>query len=214
METRLPANPMLVAASAALAGAVLLHGIDHSLPERGVGALSTEVLVGSIVNAALAAFVLVLAVRGHPRAPPRGGSHRRLPRRVVLAAHFAPQWSAFSDSDLELDLGFVSWVLRFEVLLGGFMIAAVALFSLTVALRRDRRASLIALLAGPWIAAAIIVGHFIPYWGEFSDPYKDAGLEPISSVLAAAAVAAGLALAGVALAAALSPASPRNPART
>jgi hypothetical protein len=91
----------------------------------------------------------------------------------------------------------------FEVMLGGFMITAVSLFSLAVALRRDRRASLVALLAGPWIAAAIIVGHFIPYWGEFSDPYKDAGLEPISYVLAAAAAAAGLALAAVALAAVL-----------
>ena len=93
----------------------------------------------------------------------------------------------------------------FEVLLGGFMITAVALFSLGVALRRDRRASLVALLAGPWIAAAIIVGHFIPYWGEFSDPYKDAGLEPISYVLAAAAAAAGLALAVVALVTTLAP---------
>lgn len=95
----------------------------------------------------------------------------------------------------------------FEVILGGFMITAVSLVSLTVALRRYRRASLVALLAGPWIAAAIILGHFVPYWGEFSDPYKDAGLEPISYVLAAAAAAAGLALAAVALAAALSPAA-------
>jgi len=89
--------------------------------------------------------------------------------------------------------------LSFEVMLGGISIVAVAALSLAVTLRGDRRAPLVALLAGPWVAAGVIVGHFIPYWGEFSDPYKDAGLEAVSYALALATAAAGVAVAGVAL---------------
>jgi hypothetical protein len=88
--------------------------------------------------------------------------------------------------------------LSFEVMLGGFLITAVSVGSLAVALRGNRRASLVALVAGPWVAAAVIVGHFVPHWGEFSDPYADAGVEVVSYVLAFAVVAAGLALATIA----------------
>ena len=89
--------------------------------------------------------------------------------------------------------------LSFEVMLGGVSITAVSAASLWVALRGDRRAPLVALLAGPWVAAAVIVGHFIPHWSEFSDPYKDADLEAISYVLALASAGAGVGLAAVAL---------------
>jgi hypothetical protein len=99
--------------------------------------------------------------------------------------------------------------LSFEVTLGGMSITAVAALSLAVALRGDRRAPLIALLAGPWVATGVIIGHFIPYWGEFSDPYRDAGLEPVSYVMALATAAAGVAVAAVALIAKLA-ASPRR----
>jgi hypothetical protein len=88
--------------------------------------------------------------------------------------------------------------LSFEVVLGGIAILAVAAFSLAVTLRGDRRATLVALLAGPWVATAIIVGHFIPYWGEFSDPYEEAGLESVSYVVALATAAAGVGVAAVA----------------
>ena len=89
--------------------------------------------------------------------------------------------------------------LSFEVMLGGVSITAASAASLWVALRGHRRAPMVALLAGPWVAAAVIVGHFIPHWSEFSDPYKDADLEAISYVLALASAAAGVALAAVAL---------------
>ena len=89
--------------------------------------------------------------------------------------------------------------LSFEVMLGGASITAVSVVSLVVALRGDGRAPLVALLAGPWVATAVIVGHFIPHWSEFSDPYADADLEAISYVLALASAAAGLALAAVAV---------------
>jgi hypothetical protein len=88
--------------------------------------------------------------------------------------------------------------LSFEVMLGGIAILAVAALSLAVALRGDRRATLVALLAGPWVTAGIIVGHFIPYWGEFSDPYEEAGVEAVSYVVAMATAAAGVAVAAVA----------------
>jgi hypothetical protein len=89
--------------------------------------------------------------------------------------------------------------LSFEVMLGGIAITAAAALSLGFALRGDRRARFVALLVGPWVAAAVVVGHFLPYWGEFSDPYKEAGLGTISYVLALATVAAGVALGAVAL---------------
>ena len=89
--------------------------------------------------------------------------------------------------------------LSFEVMLGGMSITAAAALSLAVTLRRDRRAPLVALLAGPWVATGVIVGHFIPYWGEFSDSYERAGVGAISYVFAAASAAAGFALAAAAL---------------
>jgi hypothetical protein len=89
--------------------------------------------------------------------------------------------------------------LSFEVMLGGASITVVSVVSLLVALRGDGRAPLVALLAGPWVATAVIVGHFIPHWSEFSDPYADADLGAISYVLAIASAAAGVALAAVAV---------------
>ena len=58
METRTdPArgHRMLLAASAALLVAVGLHGVDHALQDRGVGALTTEVFIGGLANAVTAA---------------------------------------------------------------------------------------------------------------------------------------------------------------
>lgn len=100
--------------------------------------------------------------------------------------------------------------LSFEVTLGGMSITAAAALSLAVTLRGDRRAPLVALLAGPWVATGIIVGHFIPYWGEFSDPYEDAGLEAVSYVVALVTAAAGVAVAAVALISTLRASPPRS----
>jgi hypothetical protein len=100
--------------------------------------------------------------------------------------------------------------LTFEVFLGGLAITAAAALSLLVSLRGDRRARTIALVVGPWVAALVVVGHFVPHWSEFSDPYADADLAAISYALALATVAAGIAL-GVAAAFSRPWAPPRPP---
>ena len=85
----------------------------------------------------------------------------------------------------------------FEVTLGGVAITAATLLSFLAALRRDRRAALLAALSGPWIAVLVVVGHFVGHWGEFSDPYSAADVGAISYAGAIAVVAAGVALGAV-----------------
>ena len=87
----------------------------------------------------------------------------------------------------------------FEVTLGGAAILAASLLSLRAALRAEPRAPLYALVAGPWIAFVIVVGHFVPDWGEFSDSYADAGVGLVSYLAAGAVAVAGLAVAAAAL---------------
>lgn len=87
--------------------------------------------------------------------------------------------------------------LSFEVWLGGMAIAAAAALSLLAALRRDRRAALLAALSGPWIAVLVFLAHFVGHLGEFSDVYADAGVGAISYAAALAVVAAGVALGAV-----------------
>ena len=87
--------------------------------------------------------------------------------------------------------------LSFVVMLGGVAITVTAALSLAAALRRDRRAALYAVLSGPWIAVAVVLGHFAGHWGEFSDPYAAAGLGAISYAGAFAVIGAGVALGAV-----------------
>ena len=138
MDTSTDTTPaghrLLVGASAALLLSVALHGIDHALQDRGIGALSAEVMVGGIVNAALAVLVLVLALRAHPRAPLIAAAVGAYMAIGVTAAHFAPHWSALSDPYSELSLGAVSWAAA------GFEVAcAAALAAVGMAVLRRRR---------------------------------------------------------------------------
>jgi hypothetical protein len=138
MDTRTDATPaghrMLLAASAALLIAVGLHGVDHTLQDRGIGALTTEVLVGGVVNAATAVLVFVLALQAHPRAPLIAAGVGAYMALGVTAAHFAPHWSALSDPYADLDLGVLSWAAAaFEVA------CAAVLAAVGVAVLRRRR---------------------------------------------------------------------------
>jgi hypothetical protein len=134
MNTRRAEHRLLVAASAALVAGVAIHGIDHALQERGIGALSTEVFIGGLVNFALTGLVFLLALRDHPRAPAVCAAVGTYLVLGVSAAHFAPHWSAFSDPYSELDLGLVSWVAA-AIEVG----AAAALAAVGFALLRRRR---------------------------------------------------------------------------
>ena len=145
MDTRTDSTPaghgMLLAASAALLIAVALHGVDHALQDRGIGALTTEVLVGGVAIGALAAGVLVLALRAHPRAPQVAAGVGAYIALNVTAAHFLPHWSALSDPYADLDLGVVSWAAAaFEVACAA-VLAAVGL----AVMRRRRTAGRLAL---------------------------------------------------------------------
>ena len=134
MNARRPGNHLLLVASAALLGTVAAHGVDHALQERGVGALTTEVFLGGLVNAALAVIVFVLALRDHPRAPAVAAGVGAYLAAGVTAAHFAPHWSAFSDPYGDLDLGFVSWAAAFAEVAAAAVLAATG-----IAVLRQRR---------------------------------------------------------------------------
>jgi hypothetical protein len=127
---------LLLAASAGLLLTVALHGADHALQDRGIGALTTEVRAGGGVNAAAAAIAFVLALRDHPRAPQVGAFVGGYIALGVTVAHFAPHWSALSDPYADLDLGVVSWAAAASEVL-----AAAALCAAGIAVLRQRRAS-------------------------------------------------------------------------
>lgn len=130
MNTDQPANRLLLGASAALLAAVGLHVLDHSLQERGVGALTTEVFVGGLINAALAVSAFVLVLRNHPRAPGVAAFVGVYLAVGVTAAHFAPHWSAFSDPYADLGLGFLSWAAAIAEVATAAMLAAVGFAAL------------------------------------------------------------------------------------
>jgi hypothetical protein len=134
MNTHRTGNRMLLAASTALLAGVALHGVDHALQERGIGALTSEVRVGGLVNATLAAIAFVLALRDHPRAPVVAAGVGAYLVVGVSAAHFAPHWSALSDPYADLDLGFLSWAAAFAEVGAAAVLAAVG-----VAVLRQRR---------------------------------------------------------------------------
>jgi hypothetical protein len=103
------AKSTLVVANVALVGAMLLHGYDHFRQERGVGALTTEVLLGGVVLFALALGALVVNVRRSPRAPLISMAVGLYIAIAVSASHMAPHWSAFSDPYADLGVDALSW---------------------------------------------------------------------------------------------------------
>jgi hypothetical protein len=128
METR--SNRALLVASAALLAGVAAHGVDHALQERGVGALTTEVMLGGVGNALLAVLAFWLVLREHPRAPLVAAGVGAYLVLGVSAAHFAPHWSAFSDPYADLDLGFVSWAAAVAEVGAAGVLAVVGVASL------------------------------------------------------------------------------------
>jgi hypothetical protein len=95
-------------AAIAFVAANVLHTLDHL--RQGTGDLATEVLAGGTVLSALAVLTLVLAVRGHPRAPLWAAVVGTWSALGVIASHVAPHWSAFSDSYFEIHADALSWI--------------------------------------------------------------------------------------------------------
>jgi hypothetical protein len=125
---------LLVVTSAALLVSVALHGIDHALQDRGIGALSTEVLIGGTVNATAAVGAFWLALQDYPRAPQALAFIGTYIAFGVTAAHFMPHWSALSDPYVDLDLQLISWAAA-----ASEVIAAAALGAAGFAVLRRRR---------------------------------------------------------------------------
>lgn len=84
-----------------------------------------------------------------------------------------------------------------EVFGGGVVMGIVTVASLLLAIHAHRRAPLVTTAGGGWIAVAVVTGHFLPHWSEFSDSYPDLGVGLISYVAAGSVVAAGLAAVAV-----------------
>ena len=139
MDAHRVGNRMLVAASAGLLVAVALHGIDHALQARGIGALTTEVRLGGFANGVLAVIAFALALRDHRQAPAVAAFVGVYLAAGVSAAHFAPHWSAFSDPYADLDLPFLSWAAA-----GAEVATAAVLAAVGLAVLRQRRVAEVA----------------------------------------------------------------------
>ena len=136
---RMPARPAaepggrgrsraLTLANVALLATVLFHGVDHWLiQERGVGALSFEVVLGGMAITAAAAASLLMALRGDRRAPLAALLSGPWIAIVVVLGHFTGTWAGeFSDSYGEAGVGAISYVGALAVVAAGVTLGGYA----------------------------------------------------------------------------------------
>jgi hypothetical protein len=121
----------LLVANVVFLVAMGLHGLDHQL--RGTGDLTTEVMVGGAVLAAMALATLPLTLTGHPRAPMAAAVVGLWTVVAVSASHLAPHWSAFSDPYPDKSLGFWSWAAMLSEVLAALAFGLVGLWRLLAA---------------------------------------------------------------------------------
>lgn len=136
-RTRWSRDRILLAANAVLMTTVLLHGVDHLLQDRGIGALSFQVLLGGFSLSLAAGASMYAAWRRHGRAPLLALLAGPWVALAVVAGHFLPHWSAFSDPYADAGLGFVSYAIALATAVDGLILAAVAAW--TLRLRREHR---------------------------------------------------------------------------
>src|SRR3954447_17800138 len=106
----------LVQASAIFAHGVALHTTDHLRQTRGIGALAPEVMIGGTLVVVAAVVTLVMALRGHERAPLVATVFGFATAIGVTASHIAPYLGPLSDPYTALNLDAYSWaVMLFEV---------------------------------------------------------------------------------------------------
>jgi hypothetical protein len=63
-----------------------------------------------------------------------------------------------------------------EVMVGGTVLAVLALATLPLTLMGHPRAPLAAAVVGFWTVIAVSASHLAPHWSAFSDPYPDKSL--------------------------------------
>jgi hypothetical protein len=113
---------------------VLLHGADHLIQDRGVGALDTGVIIGGTVNYLLAIAVLAVVLMRHERAPLVATFVGFYITVGVSAAHLLPEWGQLSDPYSELSLSAFSWVVVLLEIAMGFLLGLAGFR----AMRRER----------------------------------------------------------------------------
>lgn len=87
-----------------------------------------------------------------------------------------------------------------EILTAGSLLTVAAIAVLVLVLRRDARATVLALGVGLSGAAGIAAAHLAPHWSAFSEPYPGAGLDALSWAVMVAELTAAVWLAAAAAA--------------
>lgn len=116
--------------SAAFMLAVVLHGIDHVMQERGWRALDTGVLIGGTVNYLMATAVLAAVLLRHERASLIATFVGFYTAVMVSASHLLPEWGQLSDPYSALSLGGWSWAVVLLEIGTGFLLGLAGLHAM------------------------------------------------------------------------------------
>jgi hypothetical protein len=115
----------LALAAVAFVVANLLHTADHL--RQGLGGLTPAILVAGTTLTVLAIVVMVMALRGHPRAPAFCAVVGLSGAVGVAASHLAPHWSTLSDPYPDLSVDALSWAVMLAEIAAALVLAVVAL---------------------------------------------------------------------------------------
>ena len=115
----------LAIAAVAFVVANLLHTADHL--RQGLGGLTPAIVVGGTSLTVLAIVVMVMALRGHPRAPAFCAVVGLSGAVGVAASHLAPHWGTLSDPYPDLSVDALSWAVMLAEIAAALVLAMVAL---------------------------------------------------------------------------------------
>ena len=119
------ADKSLAFAAVAFVAANLLHTADHV--RQGLGGLSAMILVGGSSLTILAIVVMVMVLRGYPRAPAFAVVVGLSGAVGIAASHLAPHWSSLSDPYPDLSVDALSWAVMCAEIAAALLLAIVAL---------------------------------------------------------------------------------------
>jgi hypothetical protein len=130
----------LLVTNLALVALVALHGVDHSvIQDRGMGALTTEVVAGGFAMGAASLASMFATARGWGWAPVLSLFSGPWIAVAAFAAHFLPHWSAFSDPYVGNGFSPLSWVIVSAIIVAGLAVGAAGVLAARTA-RSPRRA--------------------------------------------------------------------------